>query len=100
MPLVGSERNARESLVRAPGLVFGVAEVFQEAVRAARFPRDANLPAKVNHAMGKVDPGGLWDQLHHVLLNPFRRCRVRQFQPLRDAHYVRIDHHSQRNFVP
>ena len=46
----------RESLVRAPGLVFGVAEVFQKTIRAARFPRNANFPSKMNHAMRKVDP--------------------------------------------
>src|SRR6185437_175865 len=59
MPLVECSWSGCESLMRAPGFVFGVAAVFQKAIGAARFPRDTDFPSKMNYAMGKVDPGRL-----------------------------------------
>lgn len=63
-------------LVRAPGLIFGVANIFQKAVGAARLPSNASFPAKMDHAMREVDPALLGNQPHHVLFDSFRRRRL------------------------
>lgn len=47
-----------------PGLVFGVAELFEVAAVAFRFAGFADLAAVVNNLVGEVDPAVLRDDLH------------------------------------
>lgn len=86
--------------MRAPGFVFGVAEVFEKAVGASWFARDTDFAAEMDDAMREVDPGWLRDQLHQVLFDFFRSGGLCQLQSLRDAHDMCIDDNSQPDLVP
>ncbi len=86
--------------MRMPSLISGVAKRLQRAVHTPRLPRQTNLPAMVNQLMRKSDPPVLRNDLHQIPLHLLRRRLLRQLQPPRQPHHMRIDHHPNRNPIP
>src|ERR1700683_253750 len=75
----------------APGLVGGVAEVFEGAVYAPRLAGDAELASVPDDLVGKENPPFARDNAHQVLLD-FLRVTVRgEFEAPRDAVHMSID---------
>ena len=74
-----------------------LAAVEQRTDGALRPPCDANLPAVMNQPVGEIDPFGLGNELHQVLLDLFRVGALRQPEQVADPFDVCVDHDSTGN---
>ena len=86
--------------MRGPGFVGGVAERLKGTLRAPRTSRNADLPPMMDQLMRKGDPAVLWDDLHQVLFDLFRRGVPGQFEPARESQHVRVNHDTHGDSVP
>lgn len=86
--------------MRGPGFVGGVALVFEGAVGAAGFARDADLAAMVDELVAELNPTVLRDDFDQVLLDLDGIVVLCQFKALGKAVDVRVDHDAGRNAVP
>jgi len=87
-------------LHRAPGLVRGVAYIFQRAVYAFGLAGDAEFASVPDDLVGKENPFLAWDHAHQILLD-FLRIVVRgQFEAAGDAVHVGVDHYAFGLFEP
>ena len=68
-------RAARPQLLRTPGFVGGVAELFEGAGGAFGFAGFADLAAVVDEFVGELDPAVVGDDFHQVLFDGLRRFR-------------------------
>src|ERR1700691_2594643 len=81
-------------LHRTPGLVGGVAEVFEGTVNALGLAGDAKLASVPDDLVRKENPLVAGDNTRQVLLN-FLRVIVRgQLEAPRDAVYMSVDNHA------
>ena len=79
---------------RAPRLVFGVADILQQTLRALRASRDAQRTPMMDHLVREQRPALARDDLHQVLLDADRIVILRQLQSTRDAMHVRVDYYA------
>ena len=79
---------------RAPGLVGGVAEVFERTVDTLGLARDAELASVPYDLVGKKNPLLARDDAHQVLLDLLRVIVRGQLQAARDAVDMSIDDHA------
>src|ERR1700731_2827906 len=85
---------------RAPGLIGGMADVFQKAIHALRFARNAELASMPDNLMGEENPLLARDDAHQVLLD-FLWIIVRgEFETARDAVYMSVDNYAFSDFEP
>ena len=86
--------------MRRPGLIGGVTQRLERAVRAARRTRDADLPAVVDQLMREGDPTVLRNELHQVMLDLLRLVVDRKLKPAREAQDMRVDDHADGDLIP
>src|SRR5579864_7492648 len=73
-----------------PGLIRGMAKVFQVTLSAFWFAGDADSTSVVNDLVGKINPLLAWEHLHEVLLDSLRIILAGQLQPARNTLHVSI----------
>ena len=92
-PAEGYSRQSTEgkTLLRLPGFVFGVAELFEVAAVAFGFAGGADLSAVMDELVGEGDPAVLRNDPHQFLLDFLGRIAFGQSEAAADAEDVRID---------
>lgn len=85
---------------RAPGLIGGMAEVFEGAVDALGLAGDAEPASVPDDLVGKENPLFAWDDSHQVLFDFLRIILRGEFEAARDAVYVSVDDYSFGDLEP
>ena len=88
--LLGSLMN----LHCAPGLVRGMADIFQQAVGAFRTPRNAKLAPVPDYLVGEPGPLLARNDLDQILFDFFRIVVAGQFKSAADAVNVSVHNHA------
>ena len=85
---------------RAPGLIGGMADIFQQAVDTFGIARDAKFASVPNDLVSKQNPFLARDNAHQILLDLLRIIVGGQFEAARDAMHVSVDDHTVRDLEP
>lgn len=85
---------------RAPGLVGGVAEVFEGTVDALGLAGNAEPASVPDNLVGEENPLFAWDDSHQVSFDFLRVSLRGEFEAARDAVYVGVDDYSFGDLEP